>query len=132
MFSEPAKNKINSLIKIAYELYKIRDKAIAEFEKKELTEPNFEWIEDIDAFNRVLDRVDENVGIEAITDTKVVNLRDVRRFSNDILSGKINQHNAEKEYIEKIMGDENLLKKSYKSFPKSKNAQEIASIMNDL
>ena len=35
------------------------------------------------------------------------------------------------EYVEKIMGDENLLR-SYKGFPKSKNAQEIASIMNDL
>ena len=47
------------------------------------------------------------------------------------MSGKINKYNPEKEYIEKMMSDENLLR-SYKGFSKSKNAQEIASIMNDL
>ena len=40
----------------------MRDKVIAAFEKKELAEPNFEWINDIDAFNKVLDRVNENAG----------------------------------------------------------------------
>ena len=34
--------------------------------------------------------------LEAVTDIKVVNLMHVLRFLNDIFSGKINQHNAEK------------------------------------
>ena len=40
------------------------------------------------------------------------------------MSRKIDKYNAEKEYVEKIMGDENLLR-SYEGFLKSKNAQEI-------
>ena len=99
--------------------------------KKELAEPDFEWIKDTNAFHKVLNRVDENVGIEAVSDNKVFNLRKVARFLDDIMSGKINKYNAEKEYIEKIIGNENLLR-SYKDFSESKNAQEIASIINDL
>ena len=34
---------------------------------------------------------------------------------DDIMSGKINKCNAEKEYVEKTMNDENLLR-SYKGF----------------
>ena len=103
-----ADKKIRSLIKIANELYKIRDKVIAAFGKKELAEPDFEWIKNTDAFNKLLDRVDDNAGIEAITDTKVVNLKSTLKFLNDILSGKINKNNAENEYVENIIGDENL------------------------
>ena len=53
------------------------------------------------------------------------------KFLDDIMHGKINKYNAEKEYVEKIMNDENLLR-SYKGFSKSKNAQTMASIMNDV
>ena len=53
------------------------------------------------------------------------------KFLDDIMSGKINKYNAEKEYVEKIMNDENLLR-SYKGFSKSKNAKEIAGIINDV
>ena len=53
------------------------------------------------------------------------------KFLDDIMSGKINKYNAEKEYVEKIMNDENLLR-SYKGFSKSKNTKEIAGIINDV
>ena len=53
------------------------------------------------------------------------------KFLDDIMSGKINKYNTEKEYVEKIMNDENLLR-SYKDFSKNKNAQKIASIMNNV
>ena len=53
------------------------------------------------------------------------------KFLDDIMSGKINKYNAEKEYVEKIMNDENLLR-SCKGFSKSKNAKEIAGIINDV
>ena len=78
-----------------------------------LTEPNFEWINNTDAFNEVLDRANEN------------------KFLDDIMSGKINKYNAAKEYGEKIRNNENLLR-SYKGFSKSKNAKEIAGIINDV
>ena len=45
--------------------------------------------------------VEENIGLEDITDSKIVNLKSVSRFIADILSGKINnKHDAEK-HIEK-------------------------------
>ena len=47
------------------------------------------------------------------------------------MSDKINKYNAEKEYVEKIMNHENLLR-SYKGFSKRKNVKEIAGIINDL
>ena len=53
-------------------------------------EPNFEWIRDTEAFNEVLDMVEKNIVLEAITDSKIVNLKKVLRFIDDILSGKIN------------------------------------------
>ena len=34
--------------------------------------------------------VEENIGSEVITDSKIVNLKRVSRFIDDILSGKIN------------------------------------------
>ena len=58
--------------------------------KKEIIEPNFEWIRDTEAFNEVLDIVEENIGLENITISKTVNLKRVSRFLGDILSGKIN------------------------------------------
>ena len=56
--------------------------------KKEIVEPNFEWIRDTEDFKEVLDMVDENIGLEAITDSKIVNLKRVSRFIDDILSIK--------------------------------------------
>ena len=47
--------------------------------------------------------VEENIGLEVITDSKIVNLKIVSKFMDDIiLSGKINnKHDAEKVYIKK-------------------------------
>ena len=82
---------------VANELYKTREKVIAAFEKKELVKPNFEWIGDAEAFNGVLDMVEKNIGLEAITDSKIVNFKRVSRFLDDILFGKINnKYDAEK------------------------------------
>ena len=69
--------------------------------------------------------VEENIGLKAITDSKIVNLKSVSKFMKDILSGKINnKYDAEKVYT-KIMEDENLLR-SNKNFSRNKNAQTIA------
>ena len=74
---------------------------------------------------------EESIGSEVITDSKIVNLKRVSRFIDDILSGKINnKYDAEKVYIE-IMENENLLRK-YKNFSSNKNAQTIATIINNL
>ena len=92
-----------------------------------MVEPNFEWIRDTEAFNEVLDMVEENIGLEAITDSEISMLK----FMHDILSGKINnKYDAEKIY-KKIMEDENLLGR-YKNFSKTKNAQKIATIISNL
>ena len=70
--------------------------------------------------------VEKNIGLEAITDSKIVNLKRVLRFIGDILSGKINKkYNAEKIYTE-IMKDQNLLRR-YRNFSKNKNAQTVAT-----
>ena len=130
-FNTKNKNIILNLIKVGNELYNIRNKIIDVFEKKEIVEPNFEWIRDTEAFNGVLDMVEENIGLEAITDSEKVNLKRVSRFIDDILSGKINnKYDAEKVYIE-IMKDENLLR-NYKNFPMNKNAQTIATVVSNL
>ena len=132
-FDTKNKRLVLRLIKVGNELYKIRDKVIDAFEKKnEMVEPNFEWIRDAEAFNEVLDRVEESIGLEAINDSKVVNLKEVSRFIDDIMSGKINnKYDAEKQYVKKIMSYEKLLK-SYKSFSRNKNIQTIVAIKNDL
>ena len=126
------KNKIIfNLIKVGSELCNIRDKIIDVFGKKEIVEPNFEWIRDAEAFNEVLDIVEENIGLEAITDSKIVNLKRVSKFMDDKLSGKINKkYDAEKVYT-KTMEDENLLR-NYKIFSRNKNAQAIATIISSL
>ena len=117
--------------KDADDLYKTRKKVIAAFDKKELVKPNFEWIRDTEAFNEVLDMVEKNIELEAITDSKVVNLKRVSRFIDDILSGKINnKHDAEK-ICREIMEDENLLRR-YRNFSKNKNVQTIATIISNL
>ena len=130
-FSTKNKKIVVYLIKVADELYKTREKVIAAFEKKELVKPNFEWIRDTEAFNEVLDMIEKNTGLEAITDSKIVNLKRVSRFIDDILSGKINNtYDAEKIYRE-IMEDENLLRR-YRNFSENKNAQTIATIISNL
>ena len=101
------------------------------FKTKEIVEPNFEWLRDTETFNEVLDMVVKNIGLEVITDSKIVNLKRVSQFIDDILSGKINnKYDAEKIYRE-IMEDENLLK-NYKNFSRNKNAQTIAIIIINL
>ena len=130
-FSIINKKIILNLIKVGNELYNIRDKIINAFEKKEIIEPNFEWIRDTEAFNEVLGMVEENIGLEPITDSKIVNLKRASRFIDDILSDKINnRYDAEKIYRE-IMEDENLLR-NYKNFSRNKNAQTIATIKSNL
>ena len=75
--------------------------------------------------------VEENIGLEAKTDSKIVDLKSVSKFMDDILSGKINnKYDAEKVYT-KIMEDKNLLM-SYKIFSRNKNAQTIATIISNL
>ena len=117
-FSTKNKKIILNLIKVGNELYNIRDKIIDVFETKEIVEPNFEWIRDTEAFNEVLEMLEENIGSEVITYSKIVNLKSVSKFMDDILSGK-------------IMEDENLLR-NYKNFSSNKNAQIIATIINNL
>ena len=66
---------------------------------------------------------EENIGLEVITDSKIVNLKRVSRFTDDILSGKINnKYDAEKIYRE-IMEDENLLR-NYKNFSRNKKLKQ--------
>ena len=75
--------------------------------------------------------VEKNIGLEAITDSKIVNLKSVSKFMDDILSGKINnKYDAEKIY-RGVMKDENLLR-NYKNFSRNKNAQTIATIISNL
>ena len=75
--------------------------------------------------------VEENIGLGTITDSKIVNLKSVSRFMDDILSGKFNnKYDTEKVYI-KIIEDENLLS-NYKIFSRNKNAQTIATITKNL
>ena len=72
--------------------------------------------------------VEENIGLEAITDSKIVNLRSMSKLMGDILSGKINnKYDAEKIYRE-IMKDENLLR-NCKKFSTNENDQTIATII---
>ena len=109
-FNTKNKKIILKLIKFGNELYNIRDKMIDVLGKKEIVEPNFEWIRDTEAFNEILGMVEENIGLQAITDSKIVNLKSGLRFIDDILSGKTNnKYDAEKVYIE-IMKEENLLR----------------------
>ena len=127
------KNKkiVLNLIKVSNELYNIRDKIIGAFEKKQIVEPNFEWIRDTEALNEVLDMVEETIGLGTMTDSKIVNLKRVSKFVDGILSGKINnKYDAEKIYRE-IMEDENLLR-NYKNVSRNKNAQTIATIISNL
>ena len=112
-----------NLIKVGNELYNIKDKIIDAFEKKEIVEPNFEWIKDTEAFNEALDMVEQNIGSEAVTDSKIVTLKRVSKFMDDILSRKINnKYDAEKVYT-KIMEDKNLLR-CYKNFSRNKTLNQ--------
>ena len=75
--------------------------------------------------------VEENIGLEAITDSRIVILKRVSKFMDDILSGKINnKYDAEKVYT-KIMEDENLLR-NRKNFSRNKNVQTIATMISNL
>ena len=121
---------MTKLIKDSNKIYKTRN-IIRAFENKKLIEPDFEWINNADAFNKILGRANENIGIEAKSDDKVFSLKKVMKSLDDIMPGRINKYNVEKEYVEKIMNDQKLLR-SCKGFSKSKNAQTIASIMNDV
>ena len=68
--------------------------------------------------------VEENIRLEVITDSKIVNLKLMSGFIDDVFSGKIKyKYHAEKIYRE-IMEDENLLK-NYKSFSRNKIVQTI-------
>ena len=80
-----------------------------------------------------LDKVEKDIGLEAVTDFKVVNLKNMSRFMNDILPGKINnKYDAEKEYVKRIEDDEKFFKKLQKLLKKNKNAQTIIIITNNL
>ena len=80
-----------------------------------------------------LDKVEKDIGLEAVTDFKVVNLKNMSRFMNDILPGKINnKYDAEKEYVKRIEDDEKFFKKLQKLLKKNKNAQTITIITNNL
>ena len=66
-----------------------------------------------------LDKVEKDIGLEAVTDFKVVNLKNMSRFMNDILPGKINnKYDAEKEYVKRIEDDEKFFKKLQKLLKK--------------
>ena len=86
---------------------------------------------DTEPLNEILDMVEENIGLEVIIDSKIVNLKRVSRFIDNILSGKINnKYDAEKVYVE-IMEDKILLR-NYKNFSSNKNVQTIATVINNL
>ena len=75
--------------------------------------------------------IEKNIGLKAITDSKIVNLENISKFMDDISSGKINnKYDAEKIYT-KILENENLLR-SCKNFSKNENAETIATIINNL
>ena len=55
--------------------------------------------------------VEEKVGLEAITDSKIVNLKRVSKFIDGKLFGKIkNKYDAEKVYIEIMEGEDLIFK----------------------
>ena len=93
-------------------------------------EPNFDWVRDTKVFNEFLDMVEENIGLEAITDFKIVNLKRKSRFIDDMLSSTINNKYDAKKIEKEIMEDENLLR-TYKNFSRNKNAQIIATIISN-
>ena len=100
------------------------------FENKKQKEPNFDWIKNADTINEVLDDVEKTTGLEVIIDNKIINLRKVNKFLNDILDGEINDaYTAEREYIKKILSDEDSLRNS-KDFEKNNSAQKLESIMD--
>ena len=106
-------------------------KVIDAFEKNVIVEPNFEWIRDTEVFNDVLYMVSENIRLEAINYSKIVNLKRVSKLIDDIFSSKINnKYDAEKLYT-KIMEDQNLLR-NYKNFSRNKNAPTIATVLSNL
>ena len=96
-----------------------------------MVEPNFEWVRDTEDFNEVLDMVEKNIGLEFITNSKIVNLKRVLRFIGEILSGKINNKYDAKKIYREIMKDENLLRR-HRNFSKNKNAQTMATIISNL
>ena len=101
-FKKTNKERIKDLIKIVEKVHKARGDVINLFENKKEREPNFDWIKYIDDFNTVLNDVEETTGLEAIINNKIINLKRVCKFLNDILDGKINDaYTAEKEYIKK-------------------------------
>ena len=52
---------------------------------------------DTEAFNEALDMVEQNIALDAVTNSKIINLKSVSKFMDDILSGKINnKFDAEK------------------------------------
>ena len=66
-------------------------------ENKKEREANFDWMKYIEDFNKVLNDVEETTGLEVIIDNKIINLKKVSKFLNDILDGKINDaYTAEK------------------------------------
>ena len=65
---------MTKLIKDANKIYKTRNDIIRAFKSKKLIERGFEWINNTDAFNKVLYRTNENIGIEARSDDKVFSL----------------------------------------------------------
>ena len=66
---------MTKLIKEANKIYETSNDIIRAFENKKLIEPDFEWIKNTDAFNKVLDRANENIGTEARFDDKVFSLK---------------------------------------------------------
>ena len=89
--NKSGENDMTKLIKDANRIYKRRSDIIRECENKKIIEPDFECINNTDAFNKVLDRTDENIEIEARSDDKVFSLKKVMTFLDDIMSGKINK-----------------------------------------
>ena len=66
-------------------------------ENKKEREANFDRMKYIEDFNKVLNDVEETTGLEVIIDNKIINLKKVSKFLNDILDGKINDaYTAEK------------------------------------
>ena len=54
----------------------------------------------------------------------------MNKFLNDVLDGELNDtYTAEREYIKKILSDEDSLRNS-KDFEKNKSAQKLESIMD--
>ena len=106
------KEKMKNVAKSSEELYRFRNKIINEINKeKGYCSVDLRWIKYPLTFKELEDEyfIDPNLGID-VGDERSVDLKNIGKFINDILSGKTNNKNdAEGEYVKKIKDDADYL-----------------------